>query len=204
MMTSPTMGWSLSAPVHLVHIFGLPCSSFGSARPVILPKSLPPCSYISTWDLTLPLFSSTVFHVPGTSLARSVPTPNSITNSTAVTSPFIDPPSRRIREIRAASCAKRWEGGYGTLGQYRVEEVHLLMGRRFLGATVPDTREGSRHAEAPDDGPSALGRAARRGRGGRGGPPDARQQNRLARRDARDCRQPALAPPRAAPRRRVT
>src|SRR2546425_6031393 len=132
MMTSPTMGWSLSAPVHLVHIFGLPCSSFGSARPVILPKSLPPCSYISTWDLTLPLFSSTVFHVPGTSLARSVPTPNSMTTSTAVTSVFIDPPSRRIREIRAASCAKRWEGGYGTLGQYRLEEVHPLMGRRFL------------------------------------------------------------------------
>src|SRR2546430_7711899 len=75
MMTSPTMGWSLSAPVHLVHIFGLPYSSFGSARPVILPKSLPPCSYISTWDLTLPLFSSTVFHVPvSASLARSVPT----------------------------------------------------------------------------------------------------------------------------------
>src|SRR3989442_9337803 len=132
MMTSPTMGWSLSAPVHLVHVFGLPCSSFGSARPVILPKSLPPCSYISTWDLTLPLFSSTVFHVPGTSLARSVPTPNSMTTSTAVTSVFIDPPSRRIREIRAASCAKRLEGGYGTLGQYRLEEVHPLMGRRFL------------------------------------------------------------------------
>src|SRR2546428_7168241 len=133
MMTSPTMGWSLSAPVHVVHIFGLPCSSFGSARPVILPKSLPPCSYISTWDLTLPLFSSTVFHVPvSASLARSVPTPNSMTTSTAVTSVFIDPPSRRIREIRAASCAKRWEGGYGTLGQYRLEEVHPLMGRRFL------------------------------------------------------------------------
>src|SRR5207245_9380805 len=55
-----------------------------------------------------------------------------MTTSTAVTSVFIDPPSRRIREIRAASCAKRWEGGYGTLGQYRLEEVHPLMGRRFL------------------------------------------------------------------------
>src|SRR6266446_443863 len=142
MMTSPTMGWSLSAPVHLVHVFGLPCSSFGSARPVILPKSLPPCSYTSTWDLTLPLFSSTVFHVPvGASLARSVPTPNSMTISPAVTSVFIDPPSRRTRAIRAASCAKRWEGGNGTLGPYRGDEVHLLMGRPN-GATVPDTWEG--------------------------------------------------------------
>src|SRR5262245_29194109 len=71
-MTSPTLGWFLSAPVHAVQIFGLPCASFGSGRPVILPKSLPPCSYSSTSDVTLPLFSSIVFHLPtGDSAART-------------------------------------------------------------------------------------------------------------------------------------
>src|SRR6266566_2075946 len=63
-MTSPTIGLSLSPPVHLVHVFGLPLSSLGSVRPTILPKSLPPSSYSCTSDLTLPLLSSTVFHLP--------------------------------------------------------------------------------------------------------------------------------------------
>ena len=44
MMTSPTIGLSLSAPVHLVHVYGLPLSSLGSLRPTILPKSLPSSS----------------------------------------------------------------------------------------------------------------------------------------------------------------
>ena len=44
MMTSPTIGLSLSAPVHLVHVFGLPAASVGSVKPTILPKSLPPWS----------------------------------------------------------------------------------------------------------------------------------------------------------------
>src|SRR4030095_15807699 len=71
-MTSPMLGWFLSAPVHAVHIFGLPWASFGSGRLVILPKSVPPCSYSSTSDVTLPLFSSTVFHLPtGDSAARA-------------------------------------------------------------------------------------------------------------------------------------
>ena len=42
MMTSPTTGASLSAPVHLVHVFGLPWASVGSVSPTILAKSFPP------------------------------------------------------------------------------------------------------------------------------------------------------------------
>ena len=71
-MTSPRLGWFLSAPVHAVQVFGLPWAALGSGRLVILPKSLSPCSYSSTSDVTLPLFSSTVFHLPtGDSAARA-------------------------------------------------------------------------------------------------------------------------------------
>ena len=61
-ITSPTIGWSFSVPVHLVHVFGFPVLSLGSFKRVILPKSLPPCSWSWTSDWTLPLLSSTVFH----------------------------------------------------------------------------------------------------------------------------------------------
>src|SRR4030095_8475205 len=89
-MTRPTRGLSLSAPWHLVQSFGLPWALFGSVSPVILPKSLPPWSYSSTCDTTLPLFSSTVFHLPtGESAASTGATPTSALTSTAITSRLI-------------------------------------------------------------------------------------------------------------------
>src|SRR5262245_8969487 len=68
-MTRPTIGLSLSPPVHLVQRFGFPWASFGSDSPTIFPKTLPPCSYISTVDSTLPDLSSTVFQRPTTGSA---------------------------------------------------------------------------------------------------------------------------------------
>src|SRR5215471_17966770 len=71
------MGLFLSAPVHAMQTFGLPCLSFGSVKATILPNNLPLCSYISTWDVTLPFFSSTVFHLPtGDSAATTEPAPS--------------------------------------------------------------------------------------------------------------------------------
>src|SRR4030095_5830172 len=73
MITSPPTGASLSGPVHLVQVLCFPCASLGSARPVILAKILPPCSYTSTSERTLPVLSSIVFHFPtGDSAAAAV------------------------------------------------------------------------------------------------------------------------------------
>src|SRR5262245_27313910 len=69
MMTRPMMGLSLSSPLHAVHVFGLPCASFGSVRAVIFAKILLPSSYTSTVDRILPVFSSTVFQFPTTESA---------------------------------------------------------------------------------------------------------------------------------------
>src|SRR5262245_30976120 len=79
MMTSPTIGLSLSAPVHLLQVLGLAWASFGSLSPEIFPESLPPCSYTSTVDSTLPVLSPTVVHGPtGESAASAAPTARSI------------------------------------------------------------------------------------------------------------------------------
>src|SRR5262245_32988957 len=102
MMTRPTMGLSLSSPWHLVHTFGWPWALLGSVSRVILPKILPPWSYSSTWDTTLPDFSSTVFHGPMTgSAASSVSTPTSTLTRTPATTHLIARSSGEGVDVRS-------------------------------------------------------------------------------------------------------
>src|SRR6267142_4987854 len=90
MITRPMIGLSLSSPLQALQVFGLPVLSLGSVRPVILPVSIPPCSESSTSEITLPLFSSIVFHGPtGTAAATARPTPNTTPSP-------INPQVRRI------------------------------------------------------------------------------------------------------------
>src|SRR5882672_6375411 len=90
MITRPMIGLSLSSPLQALQVLGLPVLSLGSVRPVILPVSIPPCSESSTSEITLPLFSSIVFHGPtGTAAATARPTPNTTPSP-------INPQVRRI------------------------------------------------------------------------------------------------------------